>query len=48
MLLEIIELQYYGVGNKVILFKCDWYDIEKGIKVHKHGLVEVRYNYIFL
>ena len=44
MLIEILELTYYGAANKVILFKCGWYDTERGIRVHRdHGLVDVRY-----
>lgn len=40
---EVIELEYYGAGNKVILFRCHWYDIsDRGIKVYpRFGLVEI-------
>jgi len=42
MLEEIIELEYMGAQNKVVLFKCHWYETEKGVKVHpRHGFVEV-------
>ena len=27
-----------------MLFKCDWYDMERRIKVNKYSLVEVRHN----
>ncbi|XP_017982351.1 PREDICTED: guanine nucleotide-binding protein-like 3 homolog [Theobroma cacao] len=29
ILVDIIELEYFGIGNKVVLFKCHWFDIEK-------------------
>ncbi|EOY32094.1 Uncharacterized protein TCM_039579 [Theobroma cacao] len=32
--LDIIELEYFGIGNRVVLFKCHWFDSEKCIK-HK-------------
>lgn len=40
---EVIELEYYGAGNKVVLFRCHWYDIsDRGIKVYpRFGLVEI-------
>jgi len=44
MLVDILELEYFGANNKVVLFKCDWYDTEKGVRVHpRHGLVEINY-----
>ena len=44
MLVLILELEYFGIENKVVLFKCDWYDIEKELRVHPHhGLVELKY-----
>ena len=36
MLVEILELEYFGIGNKVVLFKYDWYDTGKGLRVHPH------------
>ncbi|XP_061373828.1 uncharacterized protein LOC133316129 [Gastrolobium bilobum] len=40
-LLDIIQLDYRG-GNKVTLFKCDWFDnTPRGTKVDKYGNVEV-------
>ncbi|EOY03404.1 Uncharacterized protein TCM_018424 [Theobroma cacao] len=46
-LLDIIKLEYFDMGNKVVLFKCHWFDTEKGIKVDPlHGLVEIKYNSI--
>ncbi|GKV00760.1 hypothetical protein SLEP1_g13397 [Rubroshorea leprosula] len=41
---EIIELQYFDsyVHQSVILFKCEWYDINKGIVVHlTSGIVDI-------
>ncbi|WRX10358.1 protein of unknown function DUF4216 - like 1 [Theobroma cacao] len=47
ILVDIIELEYFGMGNRVVLFKCHYFDIEKGIKVDPlHGLVEIKYNSI--
>ncbi|XP_017970474.1 PREDICTED: uncharacterized protein LOC18609682 [Theobroma cacao] len=47
ILVDIIKLEYFGVGNRVVLFKCHWFDTEKGIKVDRlHGLVDVNYNSI--
>jgi Domain of unknown function (DUF4216) len=44
VLKEVIELTYDGVDNKVLLFKCHWFDITNGVKVdHEHGLVEVKH-----
>ncbi|CAA3015386.1 Hypothetical predicted protein, partial [Olea europaea subsp. europaea] len=47
MLTEILELEldYLGdVGNKVILFKCDWFDINGGVRVHRRfGLIELNH-----
>lgn len=43
LLAEVLELEYFGMGNKVVLFKCHWYDIsDRGVKVHpRFGLVEI-------
>lgn len=43
VLTEIIELQYFE-GKRVVLFKCDWWDIDhigKGVKIDKHDFVSV-------
>ena len=40
-LLEVVELEFLGDGNRVVLFKCCWFDIEKGVKVDPYGNVEV-------
>ena len=39
VLIDIVELHYLS-GNRVILFKCDWWDvinIAKGIKKDEYG-----------
>ncbi|KAK4421458.1 hypothetical protein Salat_2096400 [Sesamum alatum] len=42
LLEEIVELEYYGLGRGVALFKCHWYDTsDKRLKRHKCGLVEI-------
>jgi hypothetical protein len=42
VLQDVIELQYDA--QKVILFRCDWFDIINGVKVdRKHGIVEVKH-----
>ena len=42
ILVDIIELMYVGIRNRVMLFKCHWVDTKKGVKVHPHyGFVEV-------
>ncbi|XP_022888001.1 uncharacterized protein LOC111403649 [Olea europaea var. sylvestris] len=45
MLTKILELEYLGdVGNKVTLFKYDWYDINGGVRVHRRfGLIELNH-----
>ncbi|GJW26763.1 transposon, En/Spm-like protein [Tanacetum coccineum] len=41
ILLDVIQLHYVG-GYRVTLFKCHWFDNERGIKVDgKHGLVDI-------
>ena len=40
MLIDIVELHYLN-GDRVILFKCDWWDvinIGKGIKKNEYGI----------
>ncbi|CAI0464567.1 unnamed protein product [Linum tenue] len=40
---EIMELQYLG-GNRVVMFKCDWWDVDnigKGVKMDRYGFVSV-------
>ena len=44
VLREIFELHYPGpVHLKVVLFKCDWYDLitERGIRINKSGIIDV-------
>ena len=41
MLNEILKLTYYDTGNKVMLFRCNWYDTERDIRVHhNYGLMD--------
>jgi len=43
VILDIIELRYTG-GNKIALFRCDWYDTLRegvGYKKDHHGIVSV-------
>ncbi|XP_042379879.1 uncharacterized protein LOC121972257 [Zingiber officinale] len=41
---EILELNYYGLKDVIVLFKCHWYDTsDKGMKVHRLGLVEINH-----
>ncbi|KAJ8639967.1 hypothetical protein MRB53_016661 [Persea americana] len=39
---EIIELSYKGTyGGQINLFKCRWFDSEKGIHVDRHGITGI-------
>ena len=39
---EVIELSYKGTyGGHINLFKCRWFDSEKGIRVDRHGIVDI-------
>ncbi|KAJ8648243.1 hypothetical protein MRB53_001266 [Persea americana] len=39
---EIIELSYKGTyGGQINLFKCRWFDSEKGIRVDRHGITDI-------
>ena len=43
VLSDVVELQYMG-ENRVILFKCDWWDVhsqDRGIDVDKYDIVSV-------
>ena len=43
LLQEVIELDYDGL-NKVVLFRCNWFDITNGVRVDiQHGIVEVKH-----
>ncbi|EOY31986.1 Uncharacterized protein TCM_039361 [Theobroma cacao] len=47
LLVNIVELEYFGVNKQVVLFKCHWFDIDKGLQVYLvHGLVKIRHNSI--
>ncbi|KAK9283664.1 hypothetical protein L1049_011914 [Liquidambar formosana] len=42
-LVNVVELHYTG-GNRVVLFKCDWWDIAhlgSGFKIDRHGFISV-------
>ncbi|GKV17125.1 hypothetical protein SLEP1_g27667 [Rubroshorea leprosula] len=45
VLKEVIELLYYGHSGHqetIILFNCDWYDTNRGIRVNvEHGIVDI-------
>lgn len=46
VLTEIIELQYLG-GNRVVLFRCKWWDVfdkVRGMKEDEYGFVSVNCN----
>jgi Domain of unknown function (DUF4216) len=41
---EIIQLEYVGANNTIVLFKCNWFDTNHGVRVdEEHGLVEVNH-----
>ncbi|PKA46463.1 hypothetical protein AXF42_Ash012595 [Apostasia shenzhenica] len=43
-LTEIIEFEYLGRRNNMVLFRCDLYDTEKGTKIDLYyGLVDVNH-----
>jgi Domain of unknown function (DUF4216) len=40
-----VELEYRGLHNKVMIFKCHWFDVPGGVKIDKdHSIVEVKCN----
>ena len=44
VLKDICELHYPG-GNRVFVFKCDWFDVQhlgRGYKVDEYGLISVK------
>nr|XP_016511071.1 PREDICTED: uncharacterized protein LOC107828309 [Nicotiana tabacum] len=46
VLTEIVELQY-PEGNRIVLSKCDWMDVDhigKGVKIDKHSVVSINTN----
>jgi hypothetical protein len=44
MLKEVVRLKYLGSKCKLFLFKCNWYDTKRGIRVHRsNGLVEIKH-----
>ncbi|CAL0302169.1 unnamed protein product [Lupinus luteus] len=44
-LTDIIQLDYSG-RYKVVLFKCDWVDIKKGVKKDKLGMTMVNFKFL--
>lgn len=40
---DIVELDYYG-AYRVVLFRCDWVDIRRGIKTYDDGSVCVNFS----
>ncbi|KAK9050828.1 hypothetical protein SSX86_030202 [Deinandra increscens subsp. villosa] len=43
LLEEILELEYFGSGRSiVVLFKCIWFDNNRGVIVNKNKLVDVK------
>ena len=45
VLTEVVELHYLG-GNRVVLFKCDWWDVintGRGIKRDEYGYISVNF-----
>ena len=43
VLSDVVELQYMG-GNRVVLFKCNWWDVHspsRGIDIDKYGIISV-------
>jgi len=44
MLKEFVRLKYLGSKCKLFMFKCNWYDTKRGIRVHRsNGLVEIKH-----
>ena len=42
---EIVELSYKGTyGGYINLFKCRWFDSDKGIRVDRHRIVDIDIN----
>jgi Domain of unknown function (DUF4216) len=47
ILQEVIELEYHGVGHKLVLFKCRWFNPSNEIRVdQQHGIIEVKHTSI--
>ncbi|XP_056698150.1 uncharacterized protein [Spinacia oleracea] len=40
---EILELDYYG-SFKVLMFRCDWVDVRRGVKTYSSGRVRVNFS----
>lgn len=47
MLMDAIELEYFGILNRIVLYKCHWFDIEREVRIRAtHGLIEIKYTSI--
>ncbi|XP_021846453.2 uncharacterized protein [Spinacia oleracea] len=40
---EILELDYYG-SFKVLMFRCDWVDVRRGVKTYSSGRIRVNFS----
>ncbi|XP_073219724.1 uncharacterized protein [Cicer arietinum] len=45
-LTDIIQLDYSGKYKALLLFKCDWVDINKGCRIDNLGMTLVNFNYL--
>lgn len=45
LLEEVLELEYFGMGNHVVLFKCHWFDVSPShVRLNpRFGLVEINH-----
>ena len=45
LLEEVLEIEYFGMQNHVVLFKCQWYDVSHNhVRVNlQFGLVEINH-----
>ena len=42
VLSEVVELEYLGHDNKVVLFRCDWFDSVNGVRKHDtYNIVDI-------
>ncbi|XP_021850392.2 uncharacterized protein [Spinacia oleracea] len=40
---DILELDYYG-SFKVLMFRCDWVDVRRGVKTYSNGRIRVNFS----
>lgn len=44
-IVDIIELSYKGTyGGQIVMFKCRWFNSDKGIRIDRHGIVDIDVN----